>query len=360
MNDGRDDIRPAGFLAAVGVVLLVVLGCFGCATSGGEVDEQSEPTADEAEQPSAQQDLQPRLEVGYYGVVVERTVGQGDDDEPTTVQCEFYFHVLDRLPELHINQRGLLPSSMPEEMDEASVEAHFELLACAVPDLVISSEGALKETRAEELAERIEPLVREYYEEHAGEDLASEAVERFSSDRLEANAEWWWELLDGKLVAQADVETVEVGDEQTEQLTAVEGKAVERVEIRRIERGEARNLREQARKLSRGEEPQGSSGGTEDDAEGDDIIQRVVRQNRRPIRHCYERQLQEDPELSGQIMMKWVIGPTGEVVEVSVVESEMESAELEQCLIEQIGEWTFPEPDGGGEVRVNYPFNFSG
>ena len=355
MNDRYDDLRSVGFLAAVGVVL-VALGCFGCATPGGEVDEQSEPTGDEAEQPSAQQSQQPRLEVGYYGVMVERTIERGDADEPTTVQCEFYFHVLDRLPEIHINQGGLLPSSMPEEMDEA----HLELLACTVPDLIISSEGALKETSAEELADRIEPVVREYYEEHTGEDLASEAAERFSSDRLEAHARWWWELLDGELVAQAEVETVEVGDEQTEELTTLEGKAVERVEIRRIERREARNLREEARNLSGGEEARGSSRGSKDEAEGDDIIQRVVRQNRRPIRQCYERQLQEDPELSGQIMMKWVIGPTGEVVEVSVVESEMESAGLEQCLIEQIGEWTFPEPDGGGEVRVNYPFNFSG
>ena len=90
-----------------------------------------------------------------------------------------------------------------------------------------------------------------------------------------------------------------------------------------------------------------------------EIIQRVVRQNRRQIRHCYEQQLQRNPDLSGTVTMEWVISPTGDVVNASVSESTLNSSEVEQCMSQRIRQWSFPEPDGGGVVRVNYPFNFS-
>ncbi len=90
-----------------------------------------------------------------------------------------------------------------------------------------------------------------------------------------------------------------------------------------------------------------------------EIIQRVVRQHRREIRNCYERQLQRNPDLQGRIVMQWVISGTGAVVSARVEETTMNNSEVEQCMAQRIRRWSFPEPDGGGIVRVNYPFNFS-
>ncbi len=90
-----------------------------------------------------------------------------------------------------------------------------------------------------------------------------------------------------------------------------------------------------------------------------EIIQRVVRQNRRDIQNCYEAELNRDPTLQGRITMQWVISPSGDVVSASVQESTMNNSAVEQCMAQRIQRWSFPAPDGGGIVRVNYPFNFS-
>ncbi len=90
-----------------------------------------------------------------------------------------------------------------------------------------------------------------------------------------------------------------------------------------------------------------------------EIIQRVVRQHRREIQHCYEQQLQRNPDLAGRVTMQWVISPTGDVVSASVEETSLNDSNVEQCMVQRIQRWSFPEPDGGGIVRVNYPFNFS-
>jgi TonB family protein len=83
-----------------------------------------------------------------------------------------------------------------------------------------------------------------------------------------------------------------------------------------------------------------------------------VQQNRRQIRFCYERVLYREHELEGKVAVAWVIGGTGEVVEVFIVESTLDNREVERCMIDRIRRWRFPAPAGGGTVRVNYPFVF--
>jgi outer membrane biosynthesis protein TonB len=90
-----------------------------------------------------------------------------------------------------------------------------------------------------------------------------------------------------------------------------------------------------------------------------DIIQRVVREHRREIRACYEAELQRNPELAGRISVEWVISPDGAVAAAQIENSTMNNAEVEGCLTRRIRSWRFPEPRGGGTVRVTYPFEFT-
>lgn len=89
-----------------------------------------------------------------------------------------------------------------------------------------------------------------------------------------------------------------------------------------------------------------------------DMIHKVVQQNRRQIRFCYEWVLHREHDLEGKVAVSWVIGATGEVAEVLIVESTLDNREVERCMIEKIRRWRFPAPAGGGTVRVNYPFVF--
>jgi hypothetical protein len=90
-----------------------------------------------------------------------------------------------------------------------------------------------------------------------------------------------------------------------------------------------------------------------------EIIQRIVRQHRREMIHCYETELQRNPQLAGRVVMTWVIAGNGSVVSASVSETTLNNSTVESCMAQRIRRWVFPEPTGGGIVRVNYPFNFS-
>lgn len=90
-----------------------------------------------------------------------------------------------------------------------------------------------------------------------------------------------------------------------------------------------------------------------------EIIRRVVRQHRNEIRYCYEKQLQKNAKLAGQVKVKFTIAGTGRVISAIVSSSTLKNSSVEGCMTRKIRRWVFPEPKGGGIVIVNYPFNFS-
>lgn len=90
-----------------------------------------------------------------------------------------------------------------------------------------------------------------------------------------------------------------------------------------------------------------------------EIIQRVVREHRREIRACYEGELQRNPDLEGAITVEWVIAPDGAVAGARVQDTSLNSSAVENCVTRRIQQWVFPEPRGGGTVRVTFPFVFA-
>jgi len=89
-----------------------------------------------------------------------------------------------------------------------------------------------------------------------------------------------------------------------------------------------------------------------------EIIQRVVRQNRASIKACYEQELQKQPGLNGEVLITFTIGPKGDVLSVSKAQSSLNHNGVEQCVMQRIRRWVFPEPKGGTLVNVRYPFRF--
>lgn len=89
-----------------------------------------------------------------------------------------------------------------------------------------------------------------------------------------------------------------------------------------------------------------------------DAIAEVIRRNLGQIRYCYERQLSATPELYGKILVKFTIGAAGDVSEPRVDNTTLKSAMVEGCIMRRLASWKFPEPKGGTQVRVSYPFLF--
>ncbi len=91
----------------------------------------------------------------------------------------------------------------------------------------------------------------------------------------------------------------------------------------------------------------------------EEIIRRVVRQHRRQIAYCYEKELQKDKTLAGRIKVHFTIAPSGDVVSATIGASSMNNRAVESCITNKIRHWAFPAPEQPGLVTVKYPFNFS-
>lgn len=88
------------------------------------------------------------------------------------------------------------------------------------------------------------------------------------------------------------------------------------------------------------------------------IIAQVVKNNLGRVRYCYERQLAAEPALYGKIKVGWTIAADGSVTTQKIEQTTMNNAMVEGCILRQVAKWTFPRPDGGGDVVVAYPFFF--
>jgi len=89
-----------------------------------------------------------------------------------------------------------------------------------------------------------------------------------------------------------------------------------------------------------------------------DVIESIIRRRQYRIRLCYERQLNFNPKLAGKISLHFVIGGKGNVVKANVSEDTMKNEAVRNCVLDEVKSWTFPPPEGGTLVNVDYPFVF--
>jgi hypothetical protein len=89
------------------------------------------------------------------------------------------------------------------------------------------------------------------------------------------------------------------------------------------------------------------------------LVDAVVRRNLNQIRYCYQRELTKNPELTGKVVVKFVIAKDGTVSSATTKSSTLANPAVEQCINGRFMRFQFPEPKGGGIVIVSYPFMFS-
>lgn len=87
-----------------------------------------------------------------------------------------------------------------------------------------------------------------------------------------------------------------------------------------------------------------------------EIVRRVVRRHVNEVRFCYEQQLQSRPDLEGRVTVDAIVSPTGAVQSATIASSTLSHPGTEQCIVQAFRRWTFPTPQGGGIVRIRYPF----
>ncbi|NOZ85827.1 MAG: energy transducer TonB [Deltaproteobacteria bacterium] len=88
-------------------------------------------------------------------------------------------------------------------------------------------------------------------------------------------------------------------------------------------------------------------------------LQRAVRRKMSAVKACYEKQLKRNPNLSGKIVIYFVVGGNGRVTEASIEQNTMGNKEVAACILVKIKRWIFPKPEDGEEAPVTIPFVFA-
>ena len=89
-------------------------------------------------------------------------------------------------------------------------------------------------------------------------------------------------------------------------------------------------------------------------------IRVIVMARRDEARACYDKALAAHPGIEGDIDIKWVIDPQGNVTDASVdtTKSSILEPSVGQCIIDVIKKIKFAASAKGYETRAHYPFNF--
>ena len=89
------------------------------------------------------------------------------------------------------------------------------------------------------------------------------------------------------------------------------------------------------------------------------MIDRVVKQNLPSIRYEYEKGLKTDPSIGGKVVIQFTIAPDGNVASATVKSTTLGDPQVEEGIARRFRRMKFPQPRGGGQVVVSYPFVFS-
>jgi Ca-activated chloride channel family protein len=89
-----------------------------------------------------------------------------------------------------------------------------------------------------------------------------------------------------------------------------------------------------------------------------EVIQRIARQNFGRFRLCYENGLRSNPNLAGQVVVRFVIGRDGAVISTGNGGSSLPDGAVVACVVRAFAGLSFPQPEGG-TVTVTFPISFT-
>ena len=88
-----------------------------------------------------------------------------------------------------------------------------------------------------------------------------------------------------------------------------------------------------------------------------ETVAQVINSRLGGVKACYSAALKSNPNLSGRVYVEFTIGQEGKVVHVQSIKNTINSHQVEKCILNSVGTWSFPEPENG-EVTVRHPFIF--
>lgn len=92
-----------------------------------------------------------------------------------------------------------------------------------------------------------------------------------------------------------------------------------------------------------------------------DVIRKLVMDNRKAARKCYEDARRDLKDLKGDVVIHFVLDPEGKVksAELNQERSTLKAPQVVDCVIGVIRGIQFPKSSRAMETSTNYPFNFT-
>jgi TonB family protein len=87
-------------------------------------------------------------------------------------------------------------------------------------------------------------------------------------------------------------------------------------------------------------------------------VSKVLKRHGNEVRSCYEQALRLKPALEGKIAVKFIVGAAGDVLQTEIASDTLNDENLKACMLTVVRSWKFPEPKGGGNVSITYPWVF--
>lgn len=85
-------------------------------------------------------------------------------------------------------------------------------------------------------------------------------------------------------------------------------------------------------------------------------IQATIMRYLSQVRACYEEGLKRNQALIGQVTMNFEVNGVGNLNFARVQRSSLNDRPVEDCISTKMMNWKFPQPRGGVNVKVSYPF----
>jgi TonB family protein len=133
---------------------------------------------------------------------------------------------------------------------------------------------------------------------------------------------------------------------------SIEKQEVGRTAVTQVASAAAVNITSQAPEIT------GESANIEERSQA--AIGRIVTRETQRLKRVYEDWLKRDPQLSGNLTVKFTILSTGAVSNVVIVKSTTGNGDFDDAILRYIKRWQFPAVEGASPVEVVYPFVFEG
>lgn len=106
---------------------------------------------------------------------------------------------------------------------------------------------------------------------------------------------------------------------------------------------------------------QGAGGDKPAETRTMDVIAKLVKENRQPVRDCMDKAKKQLPDLKGDMVIHFIIDPEGTVTkaELNVEKSSLKNPDVAECAIKTIKGIKFPPSSRQMQSEVNYPYNLN-